>query len=124
VSTPSDDRVRDAIFASLSVNQIESCVVYVATAPVAAGPIAFGRITVRVPWAAWLAFVDLEPAANWTHACRYVCVSTESGDTHSLDADRPPFGPPSAASGLTWKVLYRAPAVPAALLAIPDNPRS
>jgi len=120
---PSDEQLREAVFTRLSPDEARSSVVYLATTPVEGGTtFAFGRITVSVPWPAWLAFVDLDPWANWTHPCRYICVHLDTLVTHAVDADLPPFnrrqpGQPT----VQWRVLYRAPAVPATLLAVSEG---
>lgn len=44
-----------------------------------------------MPWAGVVAFVDLEPQANWGHACRYSLVNIETGETRVVDARFPPF---------------------------------
>ena len=38
-----------------------------------------------------VAFVDLEPRVNWGHACRYLLVNIETGETRTVDAQFPPF---------------------------------
>ena len=38
-----------------------------------------------------VAFIDLEPRVNWGHACRYLLVNIETGETRTVDAQFPPF---------------------------------
>jgi len=124
--SPTDARLRTAILAQLTPDEIRACVVYVASEPIAAGTtVALGRIAITLPWEGHLAFVDLDPMANWSHRCRYVGVRTGSSETVSEEAQLPPFGarkpgePP-----LRWRVLYRAADVPAAVLAVPEDRQS
>ena len=39
-----------------------------------------------------LAFIDLEPHLNWSHACRYVVYGLQSGTLHTIPAQFPPPG--------------------------------
>jgi hypothetical protein len=36
-------------------------------------------------------FADLEPAANWGHACRYLLVDRDTGAVEAIEARFPPF---------------------------------
>lgn len=38
----------------------------------------------------WFFFVDLDPYADWWHACRYVFVSVETGECVSTNMQSPP----------------------------------
>lgn len=38
-----------------------------------------------------IAFADLEPALNWTHAGRYLILNTDGGIRATLDVNRPPY---------------------------------
>lgn len=38
-----------------------------------------------------IAFVDLEPALNWTHQGRYLVLGAEGGIRKKVDTDLPPF---------------------------------
>ena len=40
--------------------------------------------------AAWFAFIDLHPGANWEHACIYVLIDPATGATKQIDGTRPP----------------------------------
>src|SRR3989442_549592 len=46
---------------------------------------------IRAPWPAVVAFIDLEPTANWAHKCRYLLVNVETGEIYSYNAQFPPF---------------------------------
>jgi hypothetical protein len=46
--------------------------------------------TVPVTVASLMAFVDLQPGANWGHPCRYLLVSREDGSIARVDSQFPP----------------------------------
>jgi hypothetical protein len=53
----------------------------------------------------WLAFVDLQPQANWMHACCYLIVDQASQHITRVAAERPPqFG----AFGPGWRVVWHS----------------
>jgi len=116
-----DERVRAVVLRELNSEEAGSCVVYLAAETLPAGTtLTFPRATVEFPWAGRLAFVDLDPMANWAHACRYVCIEPDTGAIRSTDATLPPFGTDRPGKPhLEWRVLYKAPRVPAAVLAVP-----
>ncbi|PWT86706.1 MAG: hypothetical protein C5B58_00975 [Acidobacteria bacterium] len=115
----SDNDVRAAALAQLTSDQLRSSIVYLASGMIAKGTrLAFPRVTIQMPWDGFLAFIDLDPMANWTHPSRYVCIQQDSGDTKTIEANLPPFGARTNPS-LRWQELYRAPDVPAAVGAIP-----
>jgi hypothetical protein len=122
MSLPVED-LRSAALAHLMDQEQQSCIVHLASQPIARGErLSFPRLTFECPWDAYLTFVDLDPGANWGHACCYVCIDTEARQTHRVDAQFPPFGPAHAGSpSRQWQVIYRAPGVPEALLAIPEK---
>ena len=70
------------------------------------------------PFDAYLAFIDGEPSANWGHPARYLLVSRETGEARSLDARLPPFG---KGNDLRWRVVFKAPSVPDAVLPFPPQ---
>ena len=39
-----------------------------------------------------MAFVDLQPASNWSHSCRYLLVGREDGLIASANSEFPPAG--------------------------------
>ncbi len=115
-----DERLREAVHARCTTDEWQSCVVYVAGVPCVRGAsLRFPGLTLECPWDGYLAFVDLDPTANWGHRCRYVCLSEDAADATSVDAQFPPF---SATRDhhvpYDWRVLYRAPGVPDAAVAV------
>jgi hypothetical protein len=76
----------------------------------------YPSVLIEVPWPrAALAFVDRDPRANWSHSSRYMLVNLDTGSTRSYEAKFPPFQPGQSHK---WRLLYKAPAVPAALVMI------
>ena len=74
------------------------------------------RLVARAPSDALLAFVDRDPTANWGHSSRYVLLDRETGrEVLSIEAQLPPFGPSDKRQ---WRVAYRAPSVPEAVIAV------
>jgi len=105
--------------AQLSPLELDNCVVYLLSTPVAAGStLVFPRASIAVPWEARVAFLDLDPLANFGHPCRYVLINSETGETRSVDARFPPFRPDVENQ---WRVVYKAPGVPDAALAAPKE---
>jgi hypothetical protein len=113
--------LREVALAQLTAEDVRACVVYLATPPVADGEsLTIARLTFSCPWEAYLVFVDLDPGANWGHRCCYLCIDAERGRAHRIDAQLPPFGPRThSRAARAWQVIYRAPGVPEALLAVP-----
>ena len=50
----------------------------------------FPQLSLILPWDGFVAFVDLEPMANWGHACRYVLMHPETGESKAVNAQLPP----------------------------------
>jgi hypothetical protein len=115
--------LRSAALAQLTDRERHSCIVYLASQPITPGErLSFPRLTLECPWDAYLMFADLDPSANWGHACCYICIGSETGQRLRVDAQLPPFGPSHARSSpRQWRVIYRTPGVPEALLAIPEK---
>jgi len=112
-----DDLVR-TILAQLTSAERAGAVVYLKDTSVPAGSsLEFPRISIEVPWEARVVFVDRDPMANWSHACRYMLVDPERGEVQSHEAQLPPFRP---GQGEHWRVIYKAPSVPQS--AVYDNP--
>jgi hypothetical protein len=104
-----------AILEQLTTEERNSGVLYVATEAIRAGTrLEFPKTKIEVKWDALLAFVDRDPMANWSHSCRYLLLNLETHAVESFEATLPPFSNKS----LNWRVAYKAPSVPDALLAV------
>jgi hypothetical protein len=94
-----------------------SSVAYAVEAPVQAGTrLQFPGTMIDVPAESYVAFIDRDPTANWGHPARYVVISLESGEVRSIDARLPPFQQTERGR---WRVIYQAPSVPDAAVAVP-----
>lgn len=109
-----DDFV-EILIADLTENERRACVAYAAEAQLPAGSrLQFPGTRIEATTDSYLGFIDREPEANWGHSARYVIVNAEEGETRSLEVRHPPFG---SGASLRWRVAYRAPSVPDALVA-------
>jgi hypothetical protein len=85
-------KLESEVIASLSQKEGEESIAYIEQRVFPAGE--------ALPWAAIaqsfdepvvIAFVDLEPALNWTHHGRYLVLGAAGGIRQKVDVDRPPF---------------------------------
>jgi hypothetical protein len=108
--TENNQRILDKVRSSLGGDQLASAIVYVGRAQIHAGVrVQFGDALIEVPWEAHIAFVDLEPGANWGHACCYLAIRRDADDVIKVSARMPPFlkAEPSA-----FRLLWRGPLAP------------
>jgi len=117
------ESLREAVVDRCTADEIHSCVAYVTSVPFSSGTtLRFPGTTLEFPWDGFLAFVDLDPMANWGHACRYVLINPNTGEAKSIAAQFPPFGPErNREPKYHWRLLYQAPGVPDAVLAVPKT---
>ena len=104
-----DELIAKAL-ASLTEEERAKSIVYFDDQVLLAGPRArLGDVDTEVPWPALSFFVDLEPAANWSHSCLYLLVNQETGEIRRIAAKMPPFlkGVPP-----TLRVVWQGPAAP------------
>ena len=104
----SPDKAIERLLEALTQPEKASGVAYLSEAPMPAGTrLEFPRLAIEVERAAWAAFVDRQPHADWGHACRYLLIDDEGGRTRSFEAQFPPFRP---GSPWKWRVVYQVPA--------------
>jgi hypothetical protein len=83
--------VREVI-ASLSENEREESIVYIEHRVFPAGKaLPWDTIAQSFDEPIVIAFVDLEPALNWTHRGRYLVLGVGGDLIRKIDVDRPPF---------------------------------
>jgi hypothetical protein len=113
-----DARVAARVLATLTPDEQRACVVYLAATLIESGcEVTTPRGTFTSPCNGRLLFVDLDPAANWGHACAYFCVDDASPAVHRHNAQFPPFGVTgSDGRRWTWRAVHRAAAVPDAFV--------
>ena len=110
------NEITERVLASLSTEEIGSSVVYLdAQLLPAESPITIDRTQRHMPWPGMIAFVDLDPEANWGHDCRYLLVNQETGELRSIDARFPPF---LGGASATLKLIWKGEAVPSWVLAV------
>jgi hypothetical protein len=111
-----DDELIAVLVNQLDEHERAESVVYYSTAPIAGGEIMdVPRVELTAPWDAFVAFVDQDPMANWSHSCRYVLIGRDTGEVMSIQAQLPPF---ASRSSRPWRVAYKAAAIPDAVLMI------
>jgi len=116
----SQGQLSSILKAHLTPDEIARGVAYCADSTFTPGiKIDFPGIHIDVPWEAFLVFVDREPTANWSHSCRYILINCENGEMKSFESQLPPFRPNRDFP--RWRVLYKAPTVPDAVLAVPQQ---
>ena len=113
----SEAKITSILLAQLTPAERSAAVVYSRADPIPPGSVLrFPHLSLKDPWEALLAFIDREPQADWGHSCRYLLLNHETGDVLSTEARFPPFRQDELRR---WKVLFQAPGVPDALLAVP-----
>lgn len=93
----------------LTPDELSNCVAYLSESTISTGRIVFPRIKINVPSQSYIAFVDRDPMANWSHSSRYIIVNSETAQTKSIEAEFPPF---QTSHGIKWSLLYKALKVP------------
>ena len=82
------DKVRD----HLGPAQLETVIVYLDQDLKHTGEqVSFGNVNVTLPWEGYIVFVDLDPKANWGHACSYFVIGQDSHEFLEIAAEMPPF---------------------------------
>jgi hypothetical protein len=100
----------ELLLSQMTEKERQEGITYVAEESLQAGSkTQFNQITLEISTESYLAFIDREPQANWGHSARYVIVNQKSGKISSLETRLPPF---KRNSGISWRVIYKAPGVP------------
>jgi len=103
-------RILDKVRGSLGADRLASAIVYLDWNPIRAGErVRVGDVQIDVPWDAHIAFVDLEPRANWGHACCYLAIRQDTDEVIQVAAHMPPF---LKAETSTFRLLWRGPLTP------------
>ncbi len=80
------------VIASLSQNEREESIAYIEQRIIPAGEeLTWTGVMEHFDEPVVIAFIDLEPAQNWTHRARYLVLDTKGGIRKKIDVDRPPF---------------------------------
>lgn len=97
----------------LTPSERAHAIVYLNEQPVVAGTVIEQA---PVPWDAVLGFIDQEPMANWSHACRYIFINLHTGETSSVAGRFPPF---SKADPGGWRLVYKPPGLADSFVLVP-----
>jgi hypothetical protein len=90
--TDLERRVLDKVRQHVGAARLESAIVYLDQSLRRVGErVAVGDVLIALPWDGYVAFVDLEPSANWGHACLYLAVRDGDDDVVAQAAQMPPF---------------------------------
>src|SRR5271157_1152965 len=101
--------LKPVVLAQITAEERKNSVVYLDERVRPAGKVKCGATEVQVEHPHVLAFIDLQPGANWMHPYRYLLIDPTSRRVTAVPGDRPPvFGtlPP------TWRVVSRPPGLP------------
>lgn len=97
----------------------EHAIVYANLRPLAAGEVVkLGPEHFESPFPAIAVFIDQDPTANWTHACRLVLMDTEGDRVYSSPGHFPPLSKDSPGD---WRLAYKAPSVPDSFVLVGAN---
>jgi hypothetical protein len=84
-------RIADMALATLSPEELQRSVAYVKPRLLEAGTtITINRQALPITAPSVMAFVDLFPAANWSHPCRYLLINPDSGKMQIIEGQFPP----------------------------------
>jgi hypothetical protein len=100
-----EQRILDKVRDSLGADRLESAIVYLDHKHKRAGEcLHVADVMIHLPWDGHVAFVDLEPKANWGHACSYFAIRLDGEEVIELPAQMPPFLKAEASNfGLLWR---------------------
>jgi hypothetical protein len=108
--TESSQRVLDRVRRLLGADRLAGAIVYLDWNPIRAGEtMHVGDVSISAPWDAQIAFVDLEPKANWGHACCYLAIRLDADEVIQIEAHMPPF---LKGETSTFRLLWRGPLAP------------
>jgi hypothetical protein len=108
--TAREERILDKVRTSLGADRLAGAIVYLDPTVTRAGArTEVGDVSISVPWDAHIAFVDLEPRANWGHDCCYLAVGEADEQLTVIRAQMPPF---LKAGPSRFRLLWRGPGAP------------
>jgi hypothetical protein len=108
--TEYEQRILDKVRDNLGTCRLAGSVVYLdRQSYYARVRVKFGDVIIEAPWYADIVFVDLEPGANWGHACFYLAIRRDGDEVIQVEAQMPPFLKNKAS---TFCLLWRGPLAP------------
>ncbi|MFC0181560.1 hypothetical protein SAMN04515674_104180 [Pseudarcicella hirudinis] len=85
-------KVLEKIKGNLSPEEIKKAMIFWQPEKLSAGQmIQLGNFSSKMPFNGTVAFIDLEPTANWGHACKYFLIDENIEKIQKIDAQFPPF---------------------------------
>ncbi len=91
MSASSPEQTARIALDALTAEERRAAVLYLDDALLPAGTLRLGRTEITLARPARIAFLDLEPGANWGHACRYLVIDAEDGSVRTIPETMPPF---------------------------------
>jgi len=105
-----EQRIMDKVRDSLGADRLERVIVYLDDdLKRAAERVSVGDVVIDMPWEGHIAFVDLEPKANWGHACSYLAIRLDGDEVIEFAAHMPPF---LKAEASTFRMLWHGALAP------------
>ncbi len=103
--TESDQGIFERVRGIFDDETLSKAIVYLSQETVHAGTqFHLGDALIEVPWEAQIAFIDLEPQANWGHACAYLALRSDGEEILRTNARMSPFLKPGETRfRLLWK---------------------
>lgn len=99
------DRVREIVAAGA----LDQAIVYSGGLRRAGESVRCGDTSITLEWDAHMVFVDLEPGANWGHACCYLAIGQGTGELIQAPARMPPH---LKSESPAFDLLWRGPLAP------------
>jgi len=116
VMTNLEQHIMDKVRGRLGADQLERAIVYLdRDLKRAAERVSVGDVVIDVPWDGHIVFVDLEPKANWGHACSYLAIRLDGDEVIEFAAHMPPF---LKAETSLFRLLWRGTLAPEWAVAI------
>ena len=108
--TDLQQRIMSKVRDSLGADRLDTVIVYLdCDLKRARERVSVGDVVIDVPWDSHIVFVDLEPKANWGHACSYLTIRLDGDEVIEFAAHMPPFLKAEASS---FCLLWRGPLAP------------
>ncbi|MDD1620349.1 MAG: hypothetical protein LUQ11_02625 [Methylococcaceae bacterium] len=105
-----DQHILNKVRDRLGADRLETAIVYMDSEPKRAGErVSVTDNVIDMPWDGYIVFIDLEPKANWGHACEYLAIRLNGDEVIELAAQMPPF---LKAETSAFRLLWRGPLAP------------
>jgi hypothetical protein len=110
------EQITADVLSTLTRQELDSSAIYLDLTELKVGStVEVDRKPVQVPFDSIMAFIDLKPAANWGHPCRYLLVNRADGAKRSFEGSYPPF---LKGARPTLRLIWKGSNVPGWALAV------